>query len=73
LFANKRIKNPINWPQLGYLYNLATVSLITVQNFGLSGTIGRRHELEGGGSMHWKVGGGVNTVKTLQLEKSGGA
>jgi len=32
---------------------------------------GRRHEFEGGGSIHWKVG--VITVKTLKFEKGGGA
>jgi len=33
---------------------------------------GRRHEFEGGRSIHWKVGG-VNTVKTLHFGKGGGA
>jgi len=27
--------------------------------------------LKVGGSMHWKMGGGVNTVKTLQFEGAG--
>jgi len=34
---------------------------------------GRCHKFEGWGEMHWKGGGGVNTVKTLTLEKYGGA
>jgi len=34
---------------------------------------GWRHEFEsGGGSMRWKMGGGVNIVKILQFEKGVG-
>jgi len=39
---------------------------------GCTASKGGAMNLKVRGSMHWKVGGGVNSVKTLKFEKDGG-